>query len=334
MTTKIEWTDESWNPVAGCSKVSDGCKNCYALRMAYRQAAMGNENYRNVLKQKGIYPAAWNGKTVCIESKLTEPLHWRKPRKIFVCSMSDLFHESVPFDFIDRIMAAMVLCPQHTFQILTKRPERMLEFFSFTGRIKEWEWPLPNVWLGVTAENQEMADKRIPLLLQTPAAKRFVSIEPMLGAIQMSYDVDDGYSQPWSWLSDDWGNKDTLDLVICGGESGTGARPMHPDWARSLRDQCEAAGVPFFFKQWGKYRHGRSWTKDGKIVWMEYAHTCRKEIITPWPYPLQKFQAIHITDFGNVSQMLHFACTDAWMSPVGKKKAGHLLDGKKHRPEW
>ncbi len=262
MPTKIDWTDESWNPVVGCSKVSPGCINCYAERMAARQAAMGNENYCCVVWSKAIQQTenkkGWNGKTVCIESKLTEPLPWRKPRKIFVCSMSDLFHKSVPFEFIDEVFTIISACQQHTFQILTKRPEVMNEYIDglYAGLCKfhkgePFQWPFKNVWLGVTAENQEMADKRIPILLQTPAAKRFVSVEPMLGAIDINQDYYGGKF---------WG--DMLDLVICGGETGPGARPMDLDWARNLRDQCDQCGIPFFFKNVGGVRK----PKDGHLL--------------------------------------------------------------------
>jgi protein gp37 len=250
-------------------------------------------------KDLGCYDG-WNGKTVCIESALEKPLHWKKPRKIFVCSMGDLFHETVPFEFIDKVFAVMALCPQHTFQVLTKRAERMVEYFeNLKQRVHEWDdgegeteeylitqmldnsgnnylekacrnwlemwnarhlgWPLPNVWLGVTAENQEMADKRIPLLLQTPAAKRFVSIEPMLGAIDLETNVLGCCRTGPCDLTMHTCNSscelyEGIDLVICGGESGPGARAMRPDWVRSLRDQCEAAGVPFHFKSHGGTR--------------------------------------------------------------------------------
>ena len=188
------------------------------------------------------------------------PLHWRKPRSIFPCSMSDLFHKDVPFKFIDRIFAVMALCPQHTFQVLTKRPKLMAEYF--TGRTAP-----PNVWLGVTAENQKAADERIPLLLKCLAAVRFVSIEPMLGPVNLECVKDFNYPNHFTKYERIYslsgersilGHKCTeekLDWVIVGGESGSGARPMHPDWARSIRDQCQATNVPFFFKQWGEWLH-------------------------------------------------------------------------------
>ena len=332
--SKIEWTDKTWNPVVGCSKVSDGCKNCYAERMAKRLAAVGQFDYRMTVDSHG-----WCNIISTREHKLTEPLHWRKPRKIFVCSMGDLFHESVPFEFIAEVWKTMAFCPQHTFQVLTKREKRLLEFIEWLRRNHTYEghklmfkgedgagyqykpWLLPNVWLGVTAENQEMADKRIPLLLQTPAAKRFVSIEPMLSEIDLST-ITNAQGACVGVLNK--GENLSLDLVSCGGESGPGARPMHPDWARRLRDQCEAGGVPFYFKQWGEWlpEHQTEWshctmterkTKDGEPIYELF--DCNDNVI-----------ATGITeDIG--------ANKGAWIR-CGKKKAGHLLDGVEHRPEW
>lgn len=290
--THIEWTDSTWNPLRGCSRVSEGCRNCYAERVAYRFSGAG-QPYEGLAALKNGH-ASWTGKVELVEKHLLDPLRWgpirqydaddgeRYPdrsRRIFVNSMSDLFHESVPDEWIDRIFAVMALCPQHIFQVLTKRPARMHQYLhGACGRIADrvialraergdkgavvplphiqpgspW-WPLANVWLGVSVENQAAADERIPLLLQTPAAVRFISAEPLLGPVSID-----------RWLLSVaglicrreiggplWPN---LDWVICGGESGPGARPMHPDWARSLRDQCVSAGVPFFFKQWGKWK--------------------------------------------------------------------------------
>lgn len=202
------------------------------------------------------------------EDRLTVPLHWRKPRRVFVCSMADLFHESIPDEFIARVFAVMALAPQHTFQILTKRPGRMRSLLGGWGihnlvmdRFANDDdlyvrralaagggqaWPLPNVWIGVSVEDQKSADLRIPILLDTPAAVRWLSCEPLLGPVDISRD---------EWLFSGKGN--CVDWVVVGGESGPGARPMHPDWARSLRDQCAAADVPFLFKQWGE------WAPDG-----------------------------------------------------------------------
>jgi protein gp37 len=269
MPTKIEWAEESWNPITGCTKISEGCHHCYAERMCYRLAGRYG------------YPERPNQfKTTFHQDKLTQPFVWKKPRMIFVCSMGDLFHPDVHTQWIDAVYAAAALNQQHTFLILTKRPEAMLEWYSYDAhyrtracRVSEacgdyfgWgdmqvdpvqDWPLPNVWIGVTAENQKRADERIPILLKIPAEIRFVSIEPMLSQVDpfCAYSSDLGYVGG------------TIDWVICGGETGPGARPMHPDWVRSLLDQCVDASVPFFFKHWGGKKEagrildGRAWNE-------------------------------------------------------------------------
>jgi protein gp37 len=244
----IEWTDATWNPVTGCSKVSPGCKHCYAERMAKRLQAMGNPRYQN-------------GFQVTVhKDRLEEPLRWKKPRRVFVNSMSDLLHPDIPWHIVDTVVAVMARCHQHTFQVLTKRPERLREHFRPRKR------PLPNVWLGTSCEDQPTAEKRIPHLLGVPAAVRFLSLEPLLGPI----DFTDGPLDPastmgtWSML------EEGINWVIVGGESGPKARPMEADWVRGIRDQCLAAGVPFFFKQWGgtnKKRAGR--ILDGR-TWDEF----------------------------------------------------------------
>ncbi len=254
----ISWTDETWSPVTGCSKVSEGCQNCYAEAMARRfkkdwkpwTAANAEHNVR-------LHP-----------ERLEQPLRWRKPRRIFVASMGDLFHDEVPWPLIDQVFAVMGMASQHTFQVLTKRPRKMRGYFlepnvhnnvelsaekikSSTGSFSPkhvFPWPLPNVWLGVSIENQRTADERIPLLLQTPAALRFVSIEPMLGPV----DFSDAPLDPESMMGP-WTDLAFLDWVIVGGESGPRARLMKTEWARSVRDQCQEAGVKYFFKGWGKY---------------------------------------------------------------------------------
>ncbi|RIS72050.1 phage Gp37/Gp68 family protein [Mycobacteroides abscessus] len=255
--TGIEWTDATWNPVTGCDKVSPGCDHCYAETFAERWRGTPEHYFANGFDVQ-LRP-----------NKLALPLRWTKPRKVFVNSMSDLFHDKVPDEYIARVFAVMALAPQHTFQVLTKRHGRMRSLLSSddfrsevtqtfvgwavedlslkTGHLEsatgDW-WPLPNVWLGVSAEDQKRADLRIPALLDTPAAVRFVSAEPLLGPIDLHGDPIGKDSVFWIGH---------LDWVIVGGESGPGARPMHPDWARSMRDQCVAAGVPFLFKQWGEW---------------------------------------------------------------------------------
>lgn len=256
--TKIEWTDKTYNPITGCTPVSEGCRNCYARRMAKRLAGRCG------------YPADDPFRVTIHQNRIAEPLRWKKPKHFFVCSMSDLFHEDVPFDVIDRIFAVMALTPQHTYQVLTKRPERMLKFFA------EWS-ALPNVWLGVSAENQKAADERIPLLLKCPAAVRFVSAEPMLGPVDLYFgdnmtpDEDSGVGctpcdfggkRHQHYIGEPCGR--WIDWVIVGCETGPGAWTMELNWARALRDQCVAARVPFFFKRGSdgsRLLDGREWNE-------------------------------------------------------------------------
>jgi len=220
--SKIEWTDATWNPVMGCTPISPACDHCYARAMIKRFGGC-NKGFPERPDDVTLYP-----------ERLKRPLCWKKPRRVFVCSMSDLFHEDVPDEYIGDVWKAMAKSTQHTFMVLTKRPERMLRWFSQywipAVNYKPDSVMLPNVWLGVTAENQEYFDYRTSLLKQCRAPVLFVSIEPMLG--QIDYDG-------------------RLDLVICGGETGPGARPMKREWAESLLDQCLDTGTPFFFKGWG-----------------------------------------------------------------------------------
>ncbi len=249
--TGIEWTDATWNPIIGCSRVSEGCRNCYAETIAGRFGRGKPTVYSGLTKIVNGH-SVWTGE-IKETRQLLQPLSWKKPKRIFVNSMSDLFHENLSDDKIDSIFAVMALCGQHRFQILTKRPERMLDYMwsrsksanywkkavpegytleDFAG-IKMLPFPLPNVWLGVSVELEKHKD-RIDRLRDTPAVMRFLSLEPLLGDI---------------------GKLDLRGIgwVIVGGESGPNARPMQPEWARSLRDQCAAANVPFFFKQWGEW---------------------------------------------------------------------------------
>ena len=269
--TKIEWADKVWNPVVGCTPVSAGCANCYAKPIYER-----------------FHPGQQFSKVNCIYGRLDQPLHWRKPARIFVNSMSDLFHDDVPLEFILRVWMVMAQAKQHTFIILTKRPERMKLFVNewlppawglATTSLRLLNDPLPNVWLGVSVENQKTANERIPLLLQTPAALRLLSVEPMLGNINL-FCLNDG-----SWADKEgancydaligyayWSNGDTgihgpkIDWVICGGETGTNARKMEIVWASSLKDQCEATNTPFFFKSWGDCH--KDW--ESRIGGLEY----------------------------------------------------------------
>lgn len=253
--TKIEWTDETWNPVTGCTKVSAGCKNCYAERLWPKVA--GAE-----AKRTGQPPHKFTD-VRCHPERLDAPLHWRKLRRVFVNSMSDLFHEAVPNEFLDQVFAVMALCPGHIFQILTKRPQRMRDYFGerpnspanglhhrIARRFSEmarnddvqgFMLPLPNVHLGVSIENQATAEERIPLLLQTHAAIRFVSYEPALGPVNLSE-----YLCDHEW---EHGTPGGLNWIIIGGESGPNARYSSPEWFYSIRNQCRDVGVPLFVKQ-------------------------------------------------------------------------------------
>lgn len=267
--SKIEWTDATWNPIRGCSMAkgseAGGCLNCYAARMCARGLPGLNSPTTGepfaIMRESG---PRWTGKVELIKSALDLPLHWHKPRRIFVNSMSDLFHESLPNEAIDRVFAVMALCPQHTFQVLTKRPERMVAYLTGGpwGHIEQRasetigtrreipveHLPLAHVHFGISCENQATANARYPFLLQTPAAVRFLSLEPLLGPIDLGQLIRLPHLGERPMIG--W-NLRKLDQVIVGGESGPGARPMHPDWVRSIRDQCVSAGVPFFFKQWG-----------------------------------------------------------------------------------
>jgi len=368
----IEWTDATWNPVTGCTIISPGCTNCYAMRLAGTR--LKNHPTRAGLTKPSKTGPVWTGEVRFNEKALLEPLKWKRPRMIFVCAHGDLFHESVPDAWIDQVFAVMALCPQHTFQVLTKRSARMRAYMSVVvdtfhaspdsmderfgrlcveltdspcaaGAFEDVDWPLSNVWLGVSAERQQEADARIPDLLATPAAVRFVSLEPLLGPIDLTYvclvpqkpgsyragihlDALAGrYFESGMPYVGDWdvdspaGPPDIppvhLDWVIVGGESQAGARPMHPDWARSVRDQCAAAGVPFFFKQWGDWEiashanghydssmatNGANWVHADGLV---NGPSCRRS--------------------DGVSDETAIA-----MVRVGKKRAGRLLDGVEH----
>jgi len=235
MSTKISWTDETWNPVVGCTMVSAGCRNCYAMQMAYRLERMGQDKYAGLTHEvSGRH--VWTGEIRLDEAALELPLRWRKPRRVFVNSMSDLFHPGIPDEWIDRIMAVMRATPQHTYQILTKRPERMVQYCQDNLSVS----PLENVWWGVSAEDDRMAQKRIPHLGDIPfKARRFVSYEPALGPIR--------WRHQWAGF---------LDQIIIGAESGPQRRPFDRRWAWETRDYCVEHGIAFFYKQGPGLRSG------------------------------------------------------------------------------
>ncbi len=266
--TGIGWTDATWNPTRGCTRVSAGCVNCYAETMAARFSDDG-QPYHGLATRS---PPRWTNKVEVYSDRLLIPVRWRRPRRIFVDSMSDLFHKDIPDEFIECVYATMALCPRHTFQILTKRSERMMEFNNREDVAKKvywwlgetvsgdlydhamWDreemfgdghpWPLPNVWHGVSTENQEAADERVPNLLNTKSAVRILSVEPMLGPVDLN-----SVGRPWLTKEIDHPLDAAIDQVICGGETGAFRRHMEESWARYLRDQCKDAGVAFFMKQ-------------------------------------------------------------------------------------
>lgn len=326
----IEWTDATWNPVTGCTKVSPGCDHCYAETFAERWRGVPGHHF-----ERGFDP-------MTRPARLRQPLRWRAPRRVFVNSMSDLFHTAVPDEFIARVFAVMLAADRHTFQVLTKRHARLhtlirrpafrdlvitlaiADYGLDPDRAESPRWPLPNVWLGVSAENHKWAGTRVPALLDTPAAVRFVSAEPLLGPVDLTPWLkrpqipacdrcDPG--GPLDWQSPHlWGRcrcdchpaRPGIDWVISGGESGPGARPAHPDWFRSLRDQCAAAGVAYFHKQWGN--------------WVPFDGSPH--------YPYGPGAYAWILPSGTRGEP--GAAGGVWMRRTSKKSGGRLLDGRTH----
>ena len=378
--SKIEWTDATWNPIRArnratgkvghwCAHVSEGCRNCYAERM---QPRFGNPV---------AYKAQDRDKVELFldPEVLRLPLRWKKPRRIFVCSMTDLFLEDVPLRWVVAIWAIMALCPQHHFQVLTKRSRRMRYFLTDyepwdlindqAARWRHWDdmpeldgTVLPNVSLGVSAEDQKTANERLPDLVWTPAALRFLSAEPLLGRIDLrhldigDYEIDalappswrECWEKDWSpaatgepfeeakeaymdeggvWPPTD-ARPPSLDQVIVGGESGPGARPMHPDWARQLRDQCTAAETAFFFKQWGEWLP--DFEKSPKPIEDDPAQS--RFACCVWDDRAQRFEATngHWTDSEQWATASNYWEPEQPMRRVGKKAAGRLLDGVEH----
>lgn len=332
--THIEWTDATWNIITGCSVVSAGCKHCYAMKLAGTR--LQHHPSRAGLTVETSAGPVWNGQVRFNEQWLKQPLEWRRSRLIFPCAHGDLFHESVPFEWIDQVVAVMAVANWHTYQVLTKRAASMAAYFSdpaTLGRILQilakWRettvrceleqvddglpgFSLPNVWLGVSAENQQTADERIPHLLKMPAARRWVSLEPLLGPIDLTSirrePCDYGHAHKMldsltgeGVVAGSDGNEEYvrrtryyprgLDWVVVGGESGTSSRPAHPAWFRSLRDQCNSVGVPFLFKQWG------DWVSVSEVAGAGRHHT-----------------------FPDGARVRH----------VGKRRAGRRLDGALH----
>ena len=339
--TKIEWAEETINPFAGCSKVSPGCDNCYALRMAWRLANNPNpkiaDKYRGTV-EKVDGKVRWTGSINKDLDCMEHLYNGRKGKILFVGSMGDIGHENLYFDLFSAIMDKCYSINNHRihysdgtkephkFLFLTKRPDRfkaLWEMYFKANDIEEnrdnWQsWPLHDdvystFWVGVTIEDQKALDKRAPELIQIPAAKRFISYEPALGPLECL----DG------WLTQCDRKTKLIDLVICGGESGPGARPVHPEWVRGVRDQCEEAGVPFFFKQWGEWVPGRFDKQKGKMI-------CNSSIAG------RDIGRIYWTNPGCPKTHLWDQINQYWTNAsakIGKKYAGRILDGKEYL-EW
>lgn len=329
--TGIEWTDSTWNPTTGCDRVSPGCDHCYALTTAKRMKAMGVAAYQ----QDGDPRTSGPGFGLTMHaSRLDQPIRWTRPRRIFVNSMSDLFHAKVTDEFIAEVWAVMALAGQHTFQVLTKRHGRLRSLLSspeFPGLVQEAAsrrdpsavvtLPIPNVWVGVSVEDQQRADLRVPALLDTPAAVRFLSMEPLLGPVDLVRSINVNPLAPYHF------RPGGIDWIIVGGESGTGARPMHPGWVRHLRDQASAAGVAFLFKQWGNFapvedepRYGDVWvlgTGYASMVVPDDRGEVGSMPTQPWHPGTAGAEPGKWDRYG-----------DALVRPMHKKAAGRLLDGR------
>ena len=308
--TQIEWTDYTWNPVTGCTKISPGCLNCYAESMAKR--LHGRYGYHDTDPFR----------VTLRPDRLEEPLGWKKPGRVFVCSMGDLFHKDVPDEFVRRVWNTMRRCPHLTFQVLTKRPERMYryltappsdEYLEEVKGIEGWGFnveasPHPNIWLGVTCENSDVAFERIKILKNIPAAVRFISYEPALGPL---FGV---------FMDPDTIGKFNIDWVIAGGESGGSARPPHPGWFRDVRDSCKFFGIPFMFKQWGTWSdQGPHELPRSKICWCGHNLDMKDDMLV---------RKVHDhTDCCNHARLDYWTVVHRHRS---KKDSGRLLDGVEH----
>ncbi|MFB6881241.1 DUF5131 family protein [Streptomyces noursei] len=380
--SSIEWTDKTWSPVIGCTRVSSGCDGCYAIRGAHIRAHNSNPKvaaaFAGTTRNTGEH-LDWTGTVNVLEDRLVEPLTWRKPQMVFVNSQSDLFHEQIPDEVIACIFAVMALTPRHTYQVLTKRHGRMRSLLTsphfrelcenaeavlvndeatpglprYKREAYQRQWwshfarPLANLWLGVSVEDQRWAGVRIPALLATPAAVRWISVEPMLGPIDLSGQADrHGHrSRLTYWLTGKPGpgtprttgtglqmsplvTGPRLDWVVAGGESGPGARPPHPQWFRTLRDQCAASGVPFLFKQWGQWGQEAPLGRDGRIV--RGARGAGVTVADDGTVYAPGDRSYPGPRYGEAVRAGHGRNHLTQMYSVGKKAAGRELDGRLH----
>ncbi|MCG5240073.1 phage Gp37/Gp68 family protein [Azospirillum doebereinerae] len=359
--TPIEWVralaekrnaiPATWNPIDGCSRATAGCRLCYAAQLVHvRLSKSIPGRYAGLTELDAQNVPRFNGVVRLAEHVLDAPKKARRPRVYFVCDMADLFHPNVPWDWLDRIFATMAATPQHTYLLLTKRPDVLMAYAGLAVQCGEhWlagqavaqavRWPLPNVWIGTTVTDQKDAAANIPLLLSTPAVMRFISAEPLLGPVDLTaiqrpfddcliqYDALDGRWHEVDGFSAGYG-MERINWVIAGGESGGSDRPAHPDWFRSLRDQCTAVGVPFLFKQWGEFREFDTGGPDVETVEADDQfsipvgyHPCELGAIKPhFVTPDGRcFQHFHDIPEGTPARL---------MERAGKKAAGRVLDGR------
>ncbi len=361
--TSIEWADKTWSPIIGCDRVSPGCDSCYAIGTARIRESNPHPRIAAAFAgttQRTDTGVDWSGTVNLLDDRLTEPLGWKKPVKIFVNSLSDLFHKNVPDDFIAKVFAVMAATPQHAYQVLTKRHARMRSLLSSPAFAKavdrefldltvnkrpeiaqpQWCYPLPNVWLGVSVETQHWANLRIPALLDTPAAIRWISAEPLLGPVDLTrltasskqqpdmvYDaLNQRYGVPGRWQAN---TSARLDWVVAGGESGPKARPPHPDWFRTLRDQSAAAGVPYLFKQWGTWGVDAPLDDQGRLLYTPRGRgvTVANDGTVYQPGDLAYPDGPR---YGEAIRAGHDRAHLTGMYRLGKKKAGRELDGRTH----
>lgn len=328
----IGWCQQTWVPYTGCDKISPGCEGCYAIRMSWRLAHNPKTKhfYEGTVKKTAGGKLNWTGEIKENIPQLDKPLRTKKPTIFFVNSMSDVFHEALTNEQIDDIFQIMSMCPQHIFQVLTKRHEHMLKYFQwkmFGHGHKYKEWPLKNVWLGVSVENQKYADMRIPMLLQVPASVRFLSCEPLLGSINFNF-TDFPAGMKWrsknyltGILRDENGFIERgagIDWVICGGESGPDARPIHPYWVEMIKTACEEAKVPFYFKQWGEFAPGSTAASNKSYAVLLDGRYAPYSELTMQSKPL----GLTVGEWNNLLPNT--------MTRVGKHNAGRLLDGKEY----
>ncbi len=365
--SKIEWTDASWNPLLGCERVSAGCDGCYAIRTARIRASNPHPAVSSAFDGLTGYKRGrldWTGQVNLLPGRLKEPLAWRKPKRIFVNSQSDLFHKDVPAEYIAKVFAVMLAVPHHTFQVLTKRHARMRSVLSDpwfwsevavelgalwkTSPPKPMMFVPPWIWIGVSVENQQWADTRVPALLETPAAVRWISAEPLLGPVRLRPEwltqppvpghCVDADGQRWH---DGCQHCGRIEWLVAGGETGPGARPLHPEWLRSLRDECVQAGGLFFVKQHGDYLAVPVLDHPDMFGGRAYKHPdggySSPSIREVGPTGTMRTATMRLLEPGERTKRTVMLDRDTIALRVGKKRAGRELDGRtwdQYPPDW